>query len=51
MLASKGDFESAYGKFKGVLETTGWKESYFTTTYTEAFLNLNVDYLGNFYKG
>jgi hypothetical protein len=51
VIVSGDNFEAKYAAMKNQLNSVGWTESYFTGVFTEKFLNLNVDWLENFYKG
>ena len=51
VLTSGSSFDSKWKTLLDTANSAGWKESYFEGDFTEAFLNLNEDYLANFYKG
>lgn len=51
LLAKDGMFSTAYSNLVRTCQMNGWSDEYFAGEYTEVFLALNKDYLGNFQKG
>jgi hypothetical protein len=50
VFTSGANFNNAWNAFTNTLNTCGWTDQYFSTAYTDAFLALNEDYLGNLLK-
>lgn len=44
-------YNNAWNDAVQTMNVSGWTDEYFAGAYTEAFLNLNEDYLSGFYKG
>lgn len=51
VLASGNQFETKYSEMIKTKNRIGWTADFFAGEFTEAYLNLNEDYLENFYKG
>ena len=49
--ASQLSFDTAWNKLQTTLSQSGWTQSYFNGKFTNAFLQINKDYLSKFYKG
>ena len=50
VLVSGAGFETAWQNMLNTATSIGWTSEYFNGPFTEAFLNINIDYLENFYR-